>query len=402
MGRSGCGHVSGPLAPYAEGFRKELLEQGYTWGSAAKQVHLMAHASRWLDAGALEPGELTSGAIGRFLEARRAAGYGRLVSPRAIAPLVGYLGELGVVAPERPPTPRPAEALVERYATYLVQERSLAAATVRSYVGVARRFLADLAFDDARTTDDLDAAMVIRFVRLECGRRGAGSAKATVTGVRAWLRFLYLDGRLAMPLAAAVPAVAGWQLAALPKAIGPLELARLFGNCDRRSAPGRRDFAILTVLGRLGLRAGEVAALELGDIDWRGGEIVVRGKGGRHERLPLPVDVGEALVGWLSRGRPRAIACSAVFLRLCAPHGRLRASGVSAVVRRAGRRAGVGSIGAHRLRHTAATQMLQAGGTLTQIGQVLRHRRLVTTAGYAKVDALALAALARPWPEDRP
>ncbi len=196
--------------------------------------------------------------------------------------------------------------------------------------------------------------------------------------------------------------MAGWQLATLPKAISAAEVARLLGSCDRHKALGRRDFAILTVLVRLGVRAGEAAALELGDIDWRAGEIVVRGKGGRRDRLPLPVDVGEALAGWLCDGRPREITCSALFTRLRAPHGGLRTSGVSAVVRRAGRGTGVGSIGAHRLRHTAATQILQAGGTLAEVGQILGHSRLLTTAVYAKVDTPALSALARPWPVDRP
>ena len=202
-----------------------------------------------------------------------------------------------------------------------------------------------------------------------------------------------------MSLAPAVPSVANWSLAGLPRAVGSADLACLLRSCDRRRAVGRREFAILTLCSRLGLRAGEVARLELGDVDWRAGELVVRGKSARRDRLPLPSDVGEAAAAWLARGRPRGIDTAAVFVRMRAPHGPLASTGVSAVVRRASIRAGIGAISAHRLRHTAATSMLQAGASLTEVGQVLRHERLLTTAVYAKVDLSALAAVAQPWPQ---
>jgi site-specific recombinase XerC len=169
-------------------------------------------------------------------------------------------------------------------------------------------------------------------------------------------------------------------------------------SCDQDSAAGRRDFAILVLLARLGLRAGEVAGLDLGDIRWRQGEIVVRGKGSRRDILPLPADAGEAVAGWLASGRPGDAACPAVFVRLRAPHGRLASTTVSYVVRRACARAGVTAAGAHRLRHSAAAGMLAAGGNLAEIGQVLRHAQPSTTAIYAKANLLALSPLTRPWP----
>lgn len=187
-------------------------------------------------------------------------------------------------------------------------------------------------------------------------------------------------------------------MAGLPKALELDQVRRLLSSCDRDTANGRRDFAILTMLVRLGLRAGEVAGLGLDDIDWRAGETVIRGKGRRTEQVPLPADVGEAVAAYLRNGRPPTAEGRSVFVRFKAPHRALSAGGVSQVVAAAGLRAGLGRIHAHRLRHTAATEMLRAGAPLSEIGQLLRHRRLLTTAIYAKVDREALRTIARPWP----
>jgi site-specific recombinase XerD len=396
---SGRGHVRGPLAPYAEGFREHLLGLGYSWGSAAHQIHLMAHLSRWLEVRGLGPAVLDEHLAGQFLAARRAGGYAALRSARALAPLLSYLRGLGAVLPPRMPVPQaPADRLAARFGEYLARERGLAGESVRSYTGVARRFLAEAALGDDGGAEGLGAAEVTVFVRRECARRGVASAKATVTGLRSLLRFLYLDGQVSAPLTGAVPSAACWQLAALPRAVSPAEVARLMGSCDLGSVAGRRDFAILVLLARLGLRAGEVAGLDLGDIRWRQGEIIVRGKGSRRDILPLPADAGEAVAGWLAEGRPRDAVCPAVFVRLRPPHGRLASTSVSYVVRRACARAAIPAAGAHRLRHSAAVGMLAAGGTLAEIGQVLRHAQPGTTAIYAKADVLALSPLARPWP----
>jgi site-specific recombinase XerD len=390
--------VAGPLAPYAEGFREHLLGQGYSWGSAAHQIHLMAHLSRWLEARGLVLAALDEHLAGQFAAARRADGYAALRSARALVPLLSYLRGLGAVLPPQVPAlPTPAELVAARFGEYLARERGLAGDSVRSYTGVARRFLAEALGDDG-SAEGLTGADVTGFVRRECARRGVASAKATVTGLRALLRFLYLAGQISAPLTGAVPSAACWQLAALPRAVSPAEVDRLMDSCDRDSAAGRRDFAILVLLARLGLRAGEVAALDLGDIRWRQGEIVVRGKGSRRDILPLPADAGGAVAGWLAGGRPRGAACPAVFVRLPSPHGRLASGSVSYVVRRACARAGITAAGAHRLRHSAAAGMLAAGGNLAEIGQVLRHAQPGTTAIYAKADLLALSPLARPWP----
>ena len=209
----------------------------------------------------------------------------------------------------------------------------------------------------------------------------------------------HVEGLTPTALGSSVPAVAGWRLTGIPRALKPQQVRELLASCDRRRATGRRDYAILLLLSRLGLRSGEVAQLSLDDIDWRAGQLVVRGKANRAERLLLPTDIGEAMLGYLRRGRPCTAEGRNVFVRVRAPHRALTSCGVTMVVFGAGQRAGLGKLHAHRLRHTAATAMLHAGSPLAEVGQVLRHRQALTTAIYAKVDRDALRVLARPWPE---
>ncbi len=390
--------VTGPLAPYSAGFSEQLLAAGYTPWSATRVVQVMGHASRWLADRHLSAEDLTAQGVGEIARSRREAGYAGWRSPRSLAPLMAHLTALGVVAVTMPePGGGPTDELVERYRTYLVDERGLSGASVRIYTPVARRFLSRCSAGGALQLQELSGTEVTEFVLSECQSGGGAAAKSTVTALRSLLGFLHLEGLIAGGLVSAVPGAANRRLASLPKALDASQTAALLAGCDCRTAVGRRDFAILTALVRLGLRVGEVAALGLDDVDWRHGEIVVRGRGGRQERLPLPVDIGEAMAAWLQQGRPRG-ACSMVFTRLRAPHGGLSAAAVSGVVRRAGRRAGLPSVGGHRLRHTAATEMLRAGAGLGDVGQVLRHRRLATTAIYAKVDRLALRAVTQPWP----
>jgi len=391
--------VAGPLAVFAPGFVEDLVARGYRPGSAAAQLQLMADASTWLAGRGVGAADLSEVLVEQMVTERRRSGRSRLSSPRALSPLLKYLRGLGVVPVARPAAPlTAAEMIIERYSSYLLQRRGLASSTVRNYVGVARVFLA---WREATAGElglaGLDAAAVSEFVLAAARRSCVGSAKCMVTRLRALLRFLHLDGEIPHELAGAVPSVAGWRLASLVKALDARSVARLLASCDWRTRVGRRDFAIITMLSRLGLRADEIAALQLRDVDWRAGEIMVRGKGSRQERLPLPADVGETLAGWLERGRPRRDLVF-VFTRLRAPHGGLSAGAVSQIVRRACQRAGLPPVGAHRLRHTAATEMLRAGGSLTEVGQVLRHRGRDVTSIYAKVDRLALAAVVAPWP----
>jgi site-specific recombinase XerD len=286
-----------------------------------------------------------------------------------------------------------AQALIEHYRDWLVAERGLATGTIRSYVPTARLFLSECSRLDLQS---LTLGEVNSFVVRECRRRSTGSAKNLVKGLRSLLRYLYLEGLTDRPLAPAVPTPAGWR-DNLPRGLGADELRALLAEDGGAGPLGRRDHAIVVMLARLGLRAGEVAALGLDDVDWRAGEIAVRGKGNRIERLPLPVDVGESLVDYLREGRPRT-ACRALFLRTKPPVAGLSSTAIGHVVRRACVRAGVVPVGAHRLRHSTATQMLRRGASLDEVGQVLRDRSAQVVAVYAKIDFAQLRPLALAWP----
>lgn len=393
--------VCGPLERFAGGFAGALSQQGYKPPSVVSQMRLMAHVSRWLHADRLDVHALCESEVKRFVESRRAAGYTTLRSSKAMQPILRYLRELGVAPPASSPMPEgPMEEALERYRHYLKVERGVKGTTAHGYLHAVRPFLRRRLSTDGLhlDLDHLSVADVTAFVVARCAQQSRGAAKLTVTALRSFLRFLFTEGTSEQSLTTAVPSVPLWRLAGLPRALEPCQVRSLLASCDRRTRKGRRDFAILTTLVRLGLRAGEVAALQLDDIDWRAGEIVVHGKGNRSERLPLPTDVGEAVAAYLRRGRSASAEVRSVFVRVKAPQRALSNAGVSDVVAMAARRAGLETIRAHRLRHTAATMMLRGGATLPEIGQVLRHRRALTTAIYAKVDRDSLRTIACPWP----
>jgi integrase/recombinase XerD len=392
--------VKEPLACYAEGFRAELGRLGYTPLTTAGHLRLVAHLSRWLAAQGLEAWQLTESTAEAYVAERRRAGYVNERTVRALGPLLDYLRKVGAVplAVAAVPT-TDIERLLARYRAYLTVERGLAATTAGLNVRLVRPFLVEHVGQRENRLElaELTAGDVGAFVVAQSARRSR-SIKRMVSALRSFLGFVYLEGSIDRPLSQAVPSPPGWTLTGLPKFLQQGQVAGLLDCCDLNTAIGRRDLAILTLLARLGLRAGEVAALGLDDIDWRRGELVVGGKGNRIDRLPLPADVGARIVDYLRDGRPSTAEGRSVFIRAQAPHRSLSSTGVTTVVAAAGRRAGLGTIGAHRLRHSVATAMLGAGGSLGEIGDVLRHRRAMTTAIYAKVDLEALRTLARPWP----
>jgi integrase/recombinase XerD len=393
-----AGRVLGPLAPYADGFVVELVERGYRTRSVGGQLELMGHLSRWLGEQGVEPDGLTPGMAERFLEVRREGDFS-LKSWRALDPLVGYLRGLGAVPKLAASADSPVDRLLADYRDYLLRERGLTAGSVAHWERIARLFLAERTEPLEDALQRLSTAEVTGFVVAQCGPggRSGASAKILTSGLRSLLRYLHLTGRVPIPLAQAVPRAAGWRLSSLPRALEAEQVQRLLASCDSSRVVGRRDLAILLLLARLGLRACEVARLRLDDIDWRAGEVTIRGKGSTTERLPLPHEPGEALVSYLRDGRPQA-DFREVFLSVLAPLRPLSPAAVVGVVGYACDRAGMERVGPHRLRHTLASDLLRAGTPLAQIAPILRHASVATTAIYAKIDREALRALARPWP----
>ncbi len=388
----------GPLEPYGSRLAEELQRRGYTKFSAGQHLGFLAHLSRWMLAENLTLADLTPPVLEGYLAGRRAAGYVNYRSMKALQPLLQFLAPLGVL-----PTPAvvqlgPVDTLLAGFRTYLLVERGVTAGTARGYTDAVRPFLTSRLRGDGLDLATLTAADLTGYVLAVCPGRAIGTAKMIVTSLRSLLQFLHVQALIPGSLTDAVPSVAGWRLTGLPRGLEPAQVRELLASCDRRRGTGRRDYAIVLLLVRLGLRAGEVARLTFDDIDWHHGELVVVGKGNRAERLPLPADVGAAITGYLRRGRPGTAQGRTVFVRVKAPHLALTSAGVSNVVYDAGLRARLGTIRAHRLRHTTASIMLGSGASLAEIGQVLRHRSALTTAGYAKVDRLALSVLARPWP----
>jgi integrase/recombinase XerD len=390
--------MTGPLAPHATGLAGELGRLGFTEMSARGQLGLAAHLSRWLAAAGLGTMALTAPVAEEYLAARRAAGYTAYLTPKALAPLLGYLRGLGV-APEAEITvpATQAEALLERYRRYLLAERGLREKVARGYVDSVRPFVAGCAAAGGTDLGRLTASDVTAFLTGQSRRLAPKTVQRLATALRSLLRFWHVEGLISGPLDRAVPKVAN-RRPGLPRPLDPAQVRALLASCDRGTAGGRRDLAMLTLLARMGLRSGEVAGLRLDDIDWRRGEITIAGKGNRRDQLPLPADAGEAVADWLRYGRPPTALDRSVFIRIKAPHRGLTACGVTMAVFAAGQRAGLGTIYAHRLRHSAATAILAEGGSLAEIGQLLRHRRPATTAAYTKVNIDALRALARPWP----
>lgn len=399
MGRISWTKGEGPLAPFAAGYLEELKRLGHSAGTAQHHLALMGQLNYWLSSADLGVVELNSATAEEFLAARRAGGQRRVPTMATLGRLLDYLRALGAVPRDQPMALSSREVLLARYHHHLVHDRGLMPSTVLRYERFAARFLAGRA---ARIgveigVERLTSAEVNAHLLDASSRLVVESVKREAADLAALLRFLYLDGVLNIDLSTAMPPVATWRGTRLPPTMSAENVAKLLASCDRSMTNGRRDYAILSLLARLGLRSGEVAALQLGDVDWRAGEILVRGKARRQDRLPLPVDVGEALVAYLSNDRP-SCECPQVLVTLYAPPRPIHPSSITNIVYRACRRAGLKRVGGHRLRHALATEMLSQGGSLIEIAQVLRQSDLGTTSGYAKVDRVALQTVTRAWP----
>ena len=392
----------GPLAAYIVSFAESLKELGYAEYSVHRQVLLAACFSRWLKQNGVDVRSICADHPVRYLRYRARhvrPGRGDLA---ALRHLIDFLRHEGAIPTAKVSVPRltPAERCAQAYEQYLCEVRALARATIVNYLPVIRNFLKDCFGNGRVTPSRLGAGDVVKFVQRQAPRLHLKRAKMMTTALRSFLRYLRYRGDIVLDLVAAVPIVANWSMTSIPRAIGADQVRQLLASINRRTAMGRRDYAILLLLARLGLRSGEVTFLELDDLDWNAGQLSVRGKSGRRSELPLPTEVGKAIAAYLRRGRPDSTS-RRVFLRAKAPIGGFRGvGGVGSVVRHSLQRAGIHAPtnGAHQFRHGLATEMLRHGASLGEIGELLGHRHPQTTKIYAKVDLKALRTLAMPWP----
>jgi site-specific recombinase XerD len=393
---SGSRRKPGPLGPFVEGYRAWLFGRGYSPSVMVRSLVTLGHLGRWLERNALAVEQLTNGAVSSFVAAYR-VDRGQLPGA-SVWPLLEYLRAEGAVPAEPPAGAAPVERLVDEYREWLLRERGLALVTVRANEQLARRFLAGrVRAEDPCGVLGLTAGEVNAFILRECARVSSGSAGCCTYRLRSLLRYLAVRGLADPGLAGAVPRVARWREATIPQFPTRPQIDRLLASCDGHGPTGARDRAVLLLLARLGLRAIEISRLRLDDLDWRAGRIIVDGKAHRREQLPLPGDVGEAIVEHL-RHRGRRGEERHVFLTVHAPIRPLAPSGVRTIVRNACRRAGIERVPAHGLRHALASDLLREGASMADIGQVLRHQHLESTAIYAKVDLQRLRLAAAPWP----
>jgi integrase/recombinase XerD len=394
--------LEGPLAAYIAEFARWSSERGYAAYTLHRRVRIAADFSRWLGANSIRLQRVSSKHSAQFFRACARRVSIRWGDATALVDLLGFLRGEGAVPAEKVTRCRltPAEQCTRAFGRYLLEERALAQATSVNYLPFVRSFLKDRFGNGPAPLSRLCASDVVGFVRCQAPHLGLKRAKLLTTALRSFLGFARYLGDVQLDLAAAVPCVANWSMSAIPRAIAPDQVRRLLDQVNRRTAAGRRDYAVLLLLARLGLRAGEVVSLNLEDIDWKAGTVTARGKGGRRIELPLPAEVGAAIAGYLQDGRP-ASSCRRLFLRIRAPYRGLRgSSSLDCIVRRAIRRFGIDapSTGAHQFRHGLATEMLRHGASLGEIGEVLGHRSAETTKIYTKVDLVALRTLAEPWP----
>ena len=388
--------VDGPLAFVAVSYRDALDQLGFRRLSVVRQMDLFGHLNEWMVAREIALDEITAVVLAGVFSERRRMGL-RLQTAVGARPLLDYLRQQGLMRDQEEILDDPLARLLAGYRNYLLRERGLRPMTVVGYEDGARRFLDTIGAQDEGSLSGLTVADVTRHVITASKPEFRKSPRESVQRLRPFLRYLHVAGVIRGSLAQAVPSPRVWRGAQLPTSPSRGEIDALLRTCQVRTPVGRRDRAILLLLSRLGLRAGEVVAMTLDDIDWRAGEIVVRGKGPRADRLPLPADVGEAITTYLRAGRPRGVTRH-LFLRARAPYSGLTRPAVTSMVANACVRARIARFGPHRLRHAVATTMLRSGASLTEVGQLLRHQSVDSTAIYAKVDHTALSLVARRWP----
>jgi site-specific recombinase XerD len=394
---------AGDLAPLIAAFSAELGTLRHSRLTIKGYDDGARHFAAWLAFNKIGLDEVGDETLDQFAKHRcRCGGYRRAMRfsdnyLSRIRRFIAFLVLHGEITPPSKPAANLIEPLVVDYQRWLERHRGVCARTTARHGRMVMRLLPALG-SDPRT---YDAAAIRKAILPEAQRCTPAYTKTMTTALRGYLRFLAAANLCPPGLEHAVPLVPQWRLSSLPRYLSPQQVALLIASCADCGTRGIRDCAILLLLSRLGLRAGDILEMRLGDIDWSSGTLRVKGKGRRETRLPLPQDAGDAVLVYLASGRP-SVDDDRLFLRLVAPFRPFSSSSaVSHVVDLALKRAGIDdppSRGANLLRHSAATQMLRGGATLQSVGAVLRHKSLETTTHYAKVDLPLLAQIAQPWP----
>lgn len=378
-----------------------LSQQGFSKLSARQQLRFITDMNLWMRQNRLSISDLTKHTIQRYLRSRHRRLRPRRDDAAILNRLVYLLHTQGLLPKKDTRLPgNPHQSIDNDFDRYLSEERGLCLATRVNYRPFIQKFLSAQFGNKPARFAELNANDVIRFIRKQAPQLHPKRTGLMVSAMRTFLRYLRHRGDITIDLAACVPPIANWQFSTLPKFLQPEQVQQVLNQCNRQTAKGRRNFAILMLLARLGLRACEIVSLTLDDIHWQAGQISIQGKANQSAMLPLPPDVGRAIAAYLKNDRP---ACSTrqVFICMRAPHrGFANSIAISTIVARSLKKAGIDSphTGAHLFRHSLATQMLRQGAALSDIALLLRHRSLNTTTIYAKVDLTTLHTLAQSWP----
>jgi site-specific recombinase XerD len=393
-------HRSGPIGQYIDGFASQLHKRGYSLYCIKHKILSASKLSRWLKKRRIILKKLDEKMIDKFLNYLRKKSQIQDYDAITLKGLLEYLRKCNVVPlPPKKIDKSVKNSIIQDFRKHM-KERNLADSTLRRHSRIAQDFLSERFGSSDAVLEDIKPTDITDFVAKQAKRLKPATSRIIVSALRSFFRFLYLCGKIKSELALAVPAVANWRLTTVPKWITQDQIERLLKNCDQSTPVGIRNYAILLLLARLGLRSIDVVNLCLDDIDWESGEIRVSGKNRRQDRLPLPHDVGTAIARYLRESRPK---CSSrrVFITVYAPiRGFVGTRGIYKMVYREFKKAGMKppQMGGHILRHSLASNMLQNGASLGEISEILRHKELTTTQIYTKVDLTSLRKLAQPWP----
>ncbi len=392
---------SGPHGQLVELYAARLLQDDLARHGTWRCLNVVSGLLNWTARSRVRLTDVDEHVVDRYLKYRSGKQSIQAGDRAALKRLLAVLREAGIIASAPVPPRTPEDEIFAGFSDYLQHERGLALRTIITHLPIIRRFLREVCPAGTSDLGSICREDIIRYIERHAKDGSAASGKRMCWSLRAFLRYLYHSGLHPVALAACVPSIRRWRLTSLPTCLSATQVREILDTCDQTTAMGRRDYAILMMLAKLGLRATEVATLTLDDIDWRSGEMLIRAKGRQRATVPLPLDVGAAIVAYLQNGRPTS-PCRRLFLRVLAPRvGFASGCAITMIARMALERAGISGYahkGAHIFRHSLATELLRSGATLSEIGQLLRHENHDTTRLYAKVDIQALRTLGLPWP----